>query len=485
MGRQKIQGDYPDRLIPGQGEEMKNRLIVLILAERGGAGSPSMVPMALRPLLGTSSLRLTLEAVRKIRPARMLVASGSGIPDAGIEIGSRTAGQNPAAALRAVRKELSRDPDGDVLLAPADTPLIRADVLKTLVSRHRKRADAGTILSVLETVPSGFGRIVREDEGRIRIAAERKAVSPLGRPVETVTGFAVFRIGELLRIWPRIAKAGDAGGFSLSGAVAALSAAGRSVGVFQATDPEDYLRLKTNYDLGRAADLLRLRKIRTLAESGVEILSPATTWIDFGVVIGHGTVVYPGAVIEGSTVVGRNGRIFPGAHIVDAVLGDDVHVLSSTVIEKAVVENDVRIGPFARIRMNTILRPGSRVGNFVEMKKTDFGPKAKAMHLSYLGDSEVGESANIGAGTITCNFDGVNKNRTVIGAGAFIGSGSELIAPVRIGRGAYVAAGSVITKDVADDALAVARGHQVEKRGWAAARRAKIAIAAESKSKSE
>jgi bifunctional UDP-N-acetylglucosamine pyrophosphorylase/glucosamine-1-phosphate N-acetyltransferase len=257
------------------------------------------------------------------------------------------------------------------------------------------------------------------------------------------------------------------------------------VGTFQAPDPEDFLRLKTNYDLGLAADLLRLRKIRTLAESGVEILSPATTWIDFGVAIGPGTVVYPGAVIEGSTLIGRNCRIYPNAHVVDAILGDDVHVLSSTVIEEAVVENDVRIGPFARIRMNTILRPGSRVGNFVEMKKTDFGPQAKAMHLSYLGDSEVGESVNIGAGTITCNFDGVNKNRTVIGAGAFIGSGSELIAPVRIGRGAYVAAGSVITKDVADDALAVARGHQVEKPGWAAARRAKIAIAAESKPTSE
>jgi bifunctional UDP-N-acetylglucosamine pyrophosphorylase/glucosamine-1-phosphate N-acetyltransferase len=456
---------------------MKNRLIVLILAARGDAGSRSAVPMALHPLLGTSSLRLTLEAVRKIHPARVLVASGLGIPGAGTEIISRTAVQGPAAALRAARKELARDRDGDVLIVPADTPLIRAEVLKTLVARHRKRADAGTILSVQGIASPGSDRIVQEDGGRIRIVAGRKAASSIGAPVEIITGFAVFRIGELLRVWPPIVETGDAGGFSLSGAVAALSAAGRSVGIFKATDPEDYLRLKTNYDLGLAADLLRLRKIRELAESGVEILSPATTWIDFGVAIGPGTVVYPGAVIEGSTVIGRNGRIYPGAHIVDAVLGDGVHVFSSTVIEAAVAENDVRIGPFARIRMNTILRSGSRVGNFVEMKKTDFGPKAKAMHLSYLGDSEVGESANIGAGTITCNFDGVKKNRTVIGAGAFIGSGSELIAPVRIGRGAYVAAGSVITKNVADDALAVARGRQIEKPGWAAARRAKIQAA--------
>jgi bifunctional UDP-N-acetylglucosamine pyrophosphorylase/glucosamine-1-phosphate N-acetyltransferase len=464
---------------------MKNRLIAMILAERGDAGSPSAVPLALRPLLGTSSIHLTLDAVRKIHPARILAASGLGISGAGTEIIRSKAGQSPAAEFRAARKELANDRDGDVLIVPADTPLLRAEVLKALVARHRKRADAGTILSVLQTGPSGSGRIVHEDGGHLRIVAGRKAALPSGPPVETVTGFGVFRIGELLRIWPRIAEAGGGDGFSLAGVVAALSAAGRSVGTFQAPDPEDFLRLKTNYDLGLAADLLRLRKIRALAESGVEIFSPATTWIDFGVAIGPGTVVYPGAVIEGSTLIGRNCRIYPNAHIVDAVLGDDVHVLSSTVIENAVVENDVRIGPFARIRMNTILRPGSRVGNFVEMKKTDFGPRAKAMHLSYLGDSEVGESVNIGAGTITCNFDGVNKNRTVIGAGAFIGSGSELIAPVRIGRGAYVAAGSVITKDVADDALAVARGHQVEKQGWAAARRAKIAIAAEAKPTSE
>ena len=203
-------------------------------------------------------------------------------------------------------------------------------------------------------------------------------------------------------------------------------------------------------------------------------MSPATTWIDWNVRVGAETVIYPGAVIEGPTIIGRNSRIHPHARIVRSVLGDNVHVLGSSEIEDATVADDVRIGPFARIRMQTSLRAGSRVGNFVEMKKTDFGPGSKAMHLSYLGDSEVGAAANIGAGTITCNYDGVRKNRTVIGAKAFIGSGSELIAPVRIGRGAYVAAGSVITKDVADDALAVARGRQVEKPGWAAVRRAKL-----------
>jgi bifunctional UDP-N-acetylglucosamine pyrophosphorylase/glucosamine-1-phosphate N-acetyltransferase len=174
----------------------------LILAERGGAGSPSAVPPALRPLLGTSSLRFTLEAVRKIHPVRILVASGLGISGAGTEIVRSKAGQSPAAELRAVRKELSRNRDGDVLITPADTPLLRAEVLKALVARHRKRTDAGTILSVLRTGPSGSGRIIREDGGRLRIVAGRKAASPFGTPAEAVTGFGVFRIGELLRVWP-------------------------------------------------------------------------------------------------------------------------------------------------------------------------------------------------------------------------------------------------------------------------------------------
>ena len=191
-----------------------------------------------------------------------------------------------------------------------------------------------------------------------------------------------------------------------------------------------------------------------------------STWIDLDAEIGPDTVIYPGVVIEGPTEIGPGSRIEPGAHIVRSRLGARSVVRTATVIEDAVLEDGVSVGPFARIRPKTVLRAGAHVGNFVEMKNTDFGPGAKAGHLSYLGDSEIGEGVNIGAGTITCNYDGVRKNRTVIEPGAFIGSGTELVAPVRIGRGAYVAAGSTITKDVSPGALAVARGRQVEKEGW-------------------
>ncbi len=463
---------------------MDNRLIGLILAGGDEGGFKSKTPKVLHSLLGTSLLRLTAEAVGRAGPARMIVvglardlasAEMAGLPAAIVE---KTNDKGPAAAVRSARKEWAKNLDGDVLIVPSDVPLVESAVLRALVSRHRKKKYAGTMLWADAAAPANAeGRIpVRETEEKSDVPADRL-------PRRIPTGIFIFQARELARVLPRALKPGHKGGSDLTAAFGLLASTGRPVGVFLAPDPEDVRRIVSRFDLGRASDRMRLRKIRALAEDGVTVLSPASTWIDWNVKIGPETVVYPGAVIEGPTVIGRNGRIYPNAHIVRSVIGDDVHVLGSSEVEDATVENDVRIGPFARVRMQTILRSGSRVGNFVEMKKTDFGPHAKAMHLSYLGDSEVGEAANIGAGTITCNYDGVNKNRTTIGAGAFIGSGSELVAPVRIGRGAYVAAGSVITKDVGDDALAVARGRQVERPGWAAARRAKLEKAKRSGSK--
>ena len=214
-------------------------------------------------------------------------------------------------------------------------------------------------------------------------------------------------------------------------------------------------------------------KLAELGDSGVTILGPSSTWVDLDAVIGPDTIVYPGAVIEGRTVIGPGCRIHPGCHIVGSRIGAGVVVRTATVIEDSTLEDGVTVGPLARLRPKNVLRAGAHVGNFVEMKNTDFGAGSKAGHLSYLGDSLVGEGVNVGAGTITCNYDGVRKNRTVIEAGAFIGSGTELVAPVKVGRGAYVAAGSTITKDVSPEALAVARGRQVEKQGWARRRREK------------
>jgi bifunctional UDP-N-acetylglucosamine pyrophosphorylase/glucosamine-1-phosphate N-acetyltransferase len=258
---------------------------------------------------------------------------------------------------------------------------------------------------------------------------------------------------------------------------------GGRVEAFMTPAPEDILRVDTRADLAQAGARLRDRINASLMESGVTLVDPATSWIDERARIAPDAVVAPFVVIEGATTIGRRAKIGPGCHIIRCTIGEDAVVSALTVMEDATVESRATVGPFARLRARTVLRSGSHVGNFVEMKATDFGPGAKAGHLSYLGDSEVGGEVNIGAGTITCNFDGVRKNKTRIGPGAFIGSGSELVAPVSVGRGAYVAAGSVITKDVSPDALAVARGRQYEKPEWAKARQERIER--EKKSESE
>jgi bifunctional UDP-N-acetylglucosamine pyrophosphorylase/glucosamine-1-phosphate N-acetyltransferase len=227
-------------------------------------------------------------------------------------------------------------------------------------------------------------------------------------------------------------------------------------------------------DLALTASLLRLRKNRALARAGVTLLDPGTTWIDWDIAVGPGSVIYPFTFIEGRSRLGRNCRIYPHVHITDCRLGEGVKVLDATVIEGSVLQAGSQAGPFCRMRPGTVIRRGARVGNFVELKNTVFGPRSKAMHLSYLGDSHVGEDVNVGAGTITCNYDGVRKNPTRIGAGAFIGSGTELVAPVKVGRKAYIAAGSTITRDVRPASLAIARARQVEKPGWVAERMKKM-----------
>jgi bifunctional UDP-N-acetylglucosamine pyrophosphorylase / glucosamine-1-phosphate N-acetyltransferase len=336
-------------------------------------------------------------------------------------------------ALRTARPILERYPDCDVLAVPAALPLLRERTLKALVHAHRAKGSSLTFLS------GAAGK------GLAGVVAVRSAdVFPLLRTIPSAAGLAGFEALALR-----------------------LTKAGRKIGFHECQDPTEILPARDSAAVGLAAAELRRRKNDALARRGVVFLDAASAWIDWDVRIGPRTVLYPFVVIEGPTRIGAGGRVYPHVHIMSSVLGDRVRVLSSTVMEDTVLEHDVQVGPFSRFRPKTRVRAGAKVGNFVEMKNTDFGPGSKAQHLSYVGDSTVGEGVNVGAGTITCNYDGVRKSPTRIGAGAFIGSGTELVAPVTVGRGAYVAAGSTITKDVPAGALAIARARQIEKPGWA------------------
>jgi bifunctional UDP-N-acetylglucosamine pyrophosphorylase/glucosamine-1-phosphate N-acetyltransferase len=422
---------------------MKRKAVVLLLGGEEGAG--------FLPLLGRPVGAFALEAACGIDPEAVLVLAGAGaaVRDGweslikGVEAktpvflfagegrrGRRLAGVFPA--LVTARAVLEKYPDRDILAVPAGLPLLRPQTLKALLRVHASKGCALTFLS-------GGG-----ETGLMGVLALRSADAfPLLRGISPSRGAAGFEALALR-----------------------LTEAGKRVGFCECPDPEDVLPVENGEDLGRAAGLLRRRKNSSLARKGVIFLDPASAWIDWAAAIGPRTVVYPSVVIEGPSRVGADSRIYPHVHIMNSQLGAGVKVLSSTVMEDTVLEDDVQVGPFSRFRPKTRVCSGAKVGNFVEMKNTVFGPRSKAQHLSYLGDSQVEEDVNVGAGTITCNYDGVSKNPTHIGAGAFIGSGTELVAPVKVGRGAYVAAGSTITKDVAAGALAIARARQVEKPGW-------------------
>jgi len=423
---------------------MKRSTVVLLL---GGEERTVFQPVLGRPLGAyalEASVRLEPDAVLVIagpdEPGRgdwesLIKTVGSGTPVFLLTDGKRTSrrGQGVLAALVTARALLQRYPDCDVLAVPADRPLLRDRTLKALLRTHRAKGWSLTFLS-------GGGKT-----GLAQVLALRST--------------DVFP--HLRNVPPARAKAGF-GDLALR-----LTKAGRKVGFTECADPGEILPVDDSLAIGPAARELRRRKNEALARRGVVFLDPSSAWIDWAVEIGPRTVVYPSVVVEGPTRIGADVRLFPHVHIMSSTIGARVKVLSSTVMEDTVLENDVQVGPFSRFRPKTRVCAGAKVGNFVEMKNTVFGPRSKAQHLSYVGDSTVEEDVNVGAGTITCNYDGVAKNPTRIGAGAFIGSGTELVAPVVVGRGAYVAAGSTITKDVAAGSLAIARARQVEKPGWA------------------
>ena len=431
---------------------MNRATIVLVHGGNGDASFASVGEKLFHPVLGRPLVSYVIAAAAGLRPGQIALAVGGADREPEAEAAAalaEAAGRVPFALIRprsgkgkrrsgivsvllgssaALREKRA----SDLLLIPANRPLLQPGTLKNFLAVHRRQGCGMTLMT--------FGPDIDRDS------------------------VAAFRGEDIIPLLPALAAAGGQSG--LRAVAALLSARGKRVGLTEAPNPGETMGITGLADLARAARLLQRRKNESLARRGVTFLDPLSAWIDWAAELGPGTVVYPSVVIEGATRVGKNCRIYPYVHIMGSRIGDGVKVLSSTVLDGCRLEDNVQVGPFSRLRPGTVVRTGSKVGNFVEMKNTVFGPRSKAQHLSYLGDSLVEEDVNVGAGTITCNYDGVRKNRTHIGAGAFIGSGTELVAPVKIGKRAYVAAGSTITKDVSAASLAIGRARQVEKPGW-------------------
>jgi bifunctional UDP-N-acetylglucosamine pyrophosphorylase / glucosamine-1-phosphate N-acetyltransferase len=360
---------------------------------------------------------------------------------------------------------------GTVVLLSGDVPLLRPQTLERLAAAHQAAGAAATVLTATLPDAAGYGRIVR-DNGAITGIVEHRDASPEVLAIREInSGIYAFDLPPLFDALRQIGSANAQGEFYLPDLVRIYREQGLPVAAVELDDAQEILGVNSRSELAVVSAELRDRKNADLMAAGVTIVDPASTWIEPDVIVGQDTIIHPHVYLEGRTALGNGCEIQSGVRIADSTLGSGVFVNNHCVITSARVGDEARLGPFAHIRPDSEIGPEAHVGNFVELKKTMLGRGSKAGHLTYLGDATIGEKVNIGAGTITCNYDGVSKNQTVIEDGAFIGSDSQLVAPVRVGQGAYVAAGSSITRDVPADSLAISRGAQTNKEGWVSRRR--------------
>jgi bifunctional UDP-N-acetylglucosamine pyrophosphorylase/glucosamine-1-phosphate N-acetyltransferase len=377
-----------------------------------------------------------------------------------------------AHALLVGREQL--EPLGGLLtVLYGDCPLLTPATLLRLIAEQQASDAAATVITTRLEDPSGYGRVIRDEHGAILAIVEQKAAGPAELAVNEInSGIYCFRSELLWRYLPEIRPDNPAGEYYLTDLVAILRREGHKVRALLLEDSTEVLGVNTRIDLAAADALLRARKTRELMLEGVTIRRPETVTVDCDVLIGPDSLIEPFVQILGRSVIGRDCHIGTGSILKDATLGERVDVRPYTLIEQARLEDDSRAGPFARIRPGTHLGLGVHVGNFVELKNARLGPRSKANHLAYLGDAEIGADCNIGAGTITCNYDGERKHRTRIGDRVFVGSNATLVAPIELADDCYVGAGSVITEPVPPEALALGRGRQVNKEGWVRKRRA-------------
>ncbi len=452
---------------------MTKQFHALVLAAGKGTRFKSEIIKVLHTLMGKSMVKIVVDSISQLKPKMTHLIVGyqkealmEEFSGDGISFITQKPQLGTAHAVMAASKTLSKYKGDDVLIMNGDLPLIRPNTLCPLLKQHQRQGNALTFMSAEMVDPTGFGRVIYLDKNRIRIIEEKDATLEQRKLKEGNVGIYVFKIKDMISALSKISNKNKKGEYYLTDIIEILSSSGKKVGVQKTKHVREIVGVNDRFELAKAVNILRMRKIESMALKGVTFYDPASTWIDFDVKIGRDTVIYPFVVLEGNSVIGQECTLYPGAHIIDSRLGRGVKILSSTMIEESRIADRAQIGPFTHLRPNNIIKSGAKVGNFVEMKNTVFGNRSKAGHLSYVGDSLVGKDVNIGAGTITCNYDGVKKNKTIIDDRVFVCSGTQLVAPVKVGKGAYIAAGSTITKDVSSEALAVARAKQMEIKDW-------------------
>jgi bifunctional UDP-N-acetylglucosamine pyrophosphorylase/glucosamine-1-phosphate N-acetyltransferase len=372
------------------------------------------------------------------------------------------------------REAVAVHPERPLLVINADMPLLQPGSLLRLLELRASRGAALALLTGTPSDPGSFGRVVRGEGSRVVAVVEARDASEAQLAIPEVNaGVYAFDVARLLPALERLSCDNAQGEYYLTDLVGLLVESGEEVVTVSAEAHEELHGVNTLAECAAATRRLRERVLERLMGAGVVVEDPDTTWVGTGVVVEADAVLKPQTRLEGSCRIGAGAEIGPGSRLRDVVVGPGARVLDHCVLQECRVGAGAQVGPFSHIRPGSELGEDTRVGNFVELKKTALGPGSKASHLSYLGDAQVGRDVNIGAGTITCNYDGEVKHPTRIGDGAFVGSDSTLVAPIEVGQGAYVAAGSTLTEDVEPDALALGRSRQVVKPGWARRRRAR------------
>jgi bifunctional UDP-N-acetylglucosamine pyrophosphorylase / glucosamine-1-phosphate N-acetyltransferase len=456
---------------------MGQGLTVVVLAAGEGKRFRSALPKPLHPLAGKPLLWHVLAAAAPLKADRTVVVVGNAADqvtsavegfDLGpvgfaVQSGQRGTGDALAAALPLLAAA------GDVLVLSGDTPLVSPALLEGLLDHHRSARAAATLLTCTLDDPDGYGRVLRDGGGAVAGVVEQRDATPAQRAIgEVNAGSYVFRRAVLDRL-AELRPDNDQGEYYLPDLVPLVLAAGG--GVAAHPGPQEEIRgVNDRVELAEAGAVLRRRLLERLMLAGVTVVDPASTYVDVDVVVGQDTVLAPLTFLEAGTSVGSRCRLGPNVRLVGCTVGDDATVTQCVAVQSTIGPRTV-VGPFTSLRPGSELGDGSKVGTFVEVKQSTIGPGSKVPHLSYVGDADIGAGVNVGAGSVFVNYDGVDKHRTTVGDGAFIGSDTMLVAPVTIGDGAQTAAGSTITKNVPPDALAIERSDQRTIEGWAARRR--------------
>ncbi len=449
---------------------MHNRYAV-ILAAGQGTRMKSKLYKVLHPVCGKPMVQHVVDQITKLNVQEIVTIIGHGAEMVQAQLADKSLyalQEEQLGTAHAVMQagSMLEGKEGVTIVVCGDTPLIKAETMESLFKHHEELSAKATILTARIDDPTGYGRIIRNENGLVEKIVEHKDASEAERKINEInTGTYCFDNLALFEALQNVSNHNVQGEYYLPDVIEIMKKQGEVVTAFQTNEFEETLGVNDRVALAEAERTMRIRINQSHMRNGVTIMDPANTYIGTDVKIGQDTVIYPGTMIKGKTIIGTECVIGPNSEIDSCEIGNET-VIRQSAAHKSSIGSHVNIGPFAHIRPESTIHDEVKIGNFVEIKKADFGKGSKASHLSYIGDAEVGSDVNIGCGSITVNYDGKNKFLTKIEDGVFVGCNSNLVAPVTIGKGAYVAAGSTITKDVPGEALSIARARQVNKEDY-------------------